>query len=133
MEVVAHALFFGVHVTEVVVVGLYLDGDVLDDFEPVAFESNAFDGVIGHQAHFVYAEKIKYLSTDAVVALVSTVAEVYVGLDGIKSLFLKLISADFIHQTDAATLLIEIDHGASPLALYHAQGLMELLAAVAAL
>ena len=36
MEVVAHALFLGVHVEAVILVGYHLDRNVLNYFEPIA-------------------------------------------------------------------------------------------------
>lgn len=131
VEVVAHTGFFGVHVKFVVVVGGDFYGHVLDDFEAVAFEADALDGIVGHKLHLFDAEKVEYLGADTIITLVGLMTEMDIRLDGIKTLFLKFICPDLFHQTDAAALLIEIDHSSPALTLYHLHGFVELLAAIA--
>ena len=56
MQLVSHALFLGVHVKFVVGIGLDFDRNVLDDFQTVAFQPDAFDRVVCHQTHFTDAD-----------------------------------------------------------------------------
>ena len=50
----SHAFLFGFQVTQVVLVRCSLDGYVLDYLQPVALQSYALDGVVGHEAHLLY-------------------------------------------------------------------------------
>lgn len=75
MEGVAHAVAFGAEVALIVGIGGYFDGDVLYDFESVGLESDALDGIIGYQTHFVDAQMAEHLCATAVVALVGFEAE----------------------------------------------------------
>lgn len=130
MEVVAHSFFFGVHVEAVVFVGGDFDGDVFDDFESIAFESDSFDGVVGHETHFLDAEEVENLRSDAIVAFVGSVSEVDVCLDGVKAFFLEFIGFDFVHESDSTAFLVEVDDGAASFFFDHAEGAVELFAAV---
>ena len=128
----AHAFLLGAHVEGVVFVGGDFDGHVLDHLQPVGFESDALDGVVGDEAHFGDADAAEDLCAHAVVALVSFMAEVQVGLDGVHAFVLQLVGVDLVHQPDAAALLVEVDHHAAPFFFDHAHSHVELLAAVAA-
>lgn len=131
-EVVPHAGFFCSHISAVVVVGSDFDWNDFDDFEPEAFESATLDGVVCHESHLANAEEVEDLSTDAVFALVGSVSEVDVSLDGVESFFLELISLDFVHKTYATSFLVEVNDGTAAFSINHLHGAMELLAAVAA-
>ena len=82
-EDVAHTILLRLHVEGVMLIGLDLQRKRLDDFEAVAFEADALDGVIGEQAHLLDAELLEDLSADAVVTFVSLVTEVEVRFDGV--------------------------------------------------
>lgn len=69
---------------------------------------------------------------DAVVALVHAEAQLHVGVHGVQSLVLKLVCLDFVAESDAAPLLLEVDDRALPLLFDHAHRFMQLIAAVAA-
>ncbi len=131
MEVVPHAFLFSVHVAQIIRIGLHLYRNVFDHFKTVAFESYALDGIIGHQTHLAYPEKIQDLRTYSIVALVGSVAEVYVCFYGIKTFFLKLVCADFVHKSYAPAFLTEVDYGSAAFRFYHLHCFVQLLAAIA--
>ena len=79
----AHTILLRLHVEGVMLIGLDLQRKRLDDFEAVAFEAYALDGVVGEQAHLLDAELLEDLSADAVVTFVSLVTEVEVRFDGV--------------------------------------------------
>lgn len=133
VEFVSHALLLGVHVEAVVGGRLCLYGDILHHLKAIAFEADALHGIVSHEAHLSYSKLMEYLGAHAVVALVGLVAELEIGIDGINALLLKLVSPDLVHQADSAALLTEIEDNAASLLLDHLHGLVELLAAVAAL
>lgn len=68
LEGVAHADALGFEVSLVVGIGGEGDGELLGDFEAVAFEADDFFGVVGHQADFPDAEVGEDLGSHAVVA-----------------------------------------------------------------
>ena len=131
MEVVAHKVFLGCHVAEIVVVGLDFDGDVFHDVETVALKANTFYGIVGHESHVGDAEAAEYLSADAVIAFVGFVAQQYIGFDGIMTLLLEFVCLYLIHKTYATTLLIEIYDSTATLFFNHFESFMELIAAIA--
>ena len=75
MQVVSHTVLLRPEITLVILVGLDNDGNYLGDFEAVAFEAGALDGVVGDEAHLGDVLVTEYLGTDAVVALVGLEAE----------------------------------------------------------
>ena len=129
---VPHAFLLGLHVEGVVFVGLDLERDALHDLKAIGLEADALDGVIAHQAHLADAELLEDLRPDAVVTFVGLVPEVEVGIDGVEALFLELVGAYLLHQTDATALLVEVDDEAAALLLDELHGLVQLLAALAA-
>lgn len=66
---------FGFEVFFVVAVGFDADGDLLGDFEAVAFEADDFFGVVGEEADFVEAKIDEDLGAEAVFAEVHGEAE----------------------------------------------------------
>ena len=131
VEGVAHAVALGGEVEAVVDVGGYLYRHIFYNFQAVAFQTYALDGVVGNQTHFVYAQVVQDLCSYAIVAFVGFMAQMQVGVYGVHTLLLKLVGPDFVHQTDASALLQEVNKGASTLLFNHAERLMQLLAAVA--
>ena len=131
MQVVAHAFLLRLEVTLVVLIGFNFDGYILNDFKAVSFEANALYRVVGHKTHFAHTKKVEDLCTDAVVAQVGVVAQVNVGVNGIKALFLQLISCDFCHKTDATTFLIEVEHNSLAFFFHHTHSTVKLFATIA--
>jgi hypothetical protein len=125
--------FLGFEVACVVLVGFLFDGDLLDDFEVMAFESDDFSGVVGHEADFADAEVGDDLGADAVVAEVHGEAEFKVGFDGIETLLLEFVGFDFAVEADATTFVAaHVDDDAGSFLFDALHGGVELAAAVAA-
>ena len=70
MQMMPHALLFSVHVALVVRVGSNLYRHILHNLQAVAFEAHAFGGIVCHQTHFLNAEHVQNLGTNAIIALV---------------------------------------------------------------
>ena len=91
----AHALLLGEHVAQVISVGGYLYAHIFHYFKTIAFQADTLDRVVGDQTHFLYAELAENLCAYAIVALVGFVAEMEIGVYGVKTFFLKLVGSDF--------------------------------------
>jgi len=133
MQGMSHTCLFGLQITQIVLVWSYLDGHILDDFESVCLKTYTLHWVVGEQAHLVHADMAQHLCSTSVVALVGLESQVYVGVDGIKSLLLQLIGCNLVHQSDATTFLLHVDYHTLALFLDGLHGLVQLLAAVTAL
>ena len=127
----SHAVLFGAQVAFVVLVGLNDDGHGLHNLQSVTFEAAAFDGVVGEQPHLPHAEVAQHLGSDAVVAFVGFEAEGEVGVNGVHALLLQVVGFQLVDQADATPLLTHIEDYAATFLLYHAHGLVQLVAAVA--
>ena len=130
MERVGHAVFLRLEIEPVMLGRGNLDGNVLDYLQAVTLQADTFHGIIGDQTHFPDTEFMEDLSPHAVVALISLMPQVEIGVYGVHALLLEFISPDFIHQTDAATFLEKIDYGAATFFVDHPERLMKLLAAI---
>lgn len=130
---VSHFGFFGLEVFFVVRVDLRGDGNLFDDFKAVAVKPNDFFGVVGKEANFSKAEISEDLGADAILAEIGFVAEFEIGVDGVITLFLEFVGADFGGEANAAAFLaqVEKDSFAAGGDLFH--GLAQLAAAVATL
>ena len=129
---VPHAVALGLAIPLVVLVGRYLYGHVLHNLQSVGFESYALHGVVGEQAHLVYAEMPEHLRSATVVALIGLESEVYVGVYRVVALLLQLVGGYLVHEPYAASFLLHVYHHAFALLVYHLHGLVQLFAAVAA-
>lgn len=133
LDEVTHFGFFGLKVFFVVGVDFSEDGNLFNDFKAVAVESDDFFGIVGKEANFSEAEIGEDLGADAVFTEVGVVAEFEVGVDGVITLFLEFVGADFGGEADAAAFLAHVKEDAFAGAgdLFH--GLAQLAAAVATL
>ena len=127
-----HAHLLGFEVVLVVLVGRDDDRHDLVDVQPVAFQSGAFERVVGHQAHVFDPQLADDAGPDAVIAFVDAESQPQVGFGRVEPLVLQLVGFDLVAQADAAPLLVEVDDRAFAFALDHAHGFVELFAAVAA-
>lgn len=125
-------LLFRLQVPSIVAVGGDADGDLLDDFEAIALEADDLLGVIGEEADFSDPEVVEDLRADAVFAEIGGEAEFCVGLDRIEALLLEPVGADFGGEPDAAALLAHVDEDTPAGRVDVAEGIVELVAAVAA-
>ena len=128
----AHAGFLGVHIELVVAVGGYLNGHIFNHLDTIALQTHALNGVISHQTHFCHAQNAKDISTHAVIAFIGLEAQMDIGIDGVHAVFLKLVGLDFVHQTDAASLLIHIHQQAFAFLFNHLHRHVQLLTALTA-
>src|SRR5262245_5484014 len=133
MKNVPELLLLGAEILEVLLVRLHLEGYALDDGEPVALDPGALAGVVRDDAHLADAEVVEDLGAHAVVAQVRGEAEPLVRLHRVEPLaVLEAVRSDLVLEADAAAFLAHVEQHALALALDHAHGGLELLAAVAA-
>ena len=97
VKVMAHAGLLGVHVKLVVAIRFHFDGHVLDHLEAIALQTNALDGIVGHQTHLGHAQNAQDISTDAIVALVRLEAQVHIGVNSVKTMLLQFVGFDLVH------------------------------------
>ena len=83
--------------------------DLLNDFQSVSFQANDFLGIVGQKADFSHSQIVKHLGSHAVVAEIGGIAQLFVGLDGVESLFLKFVSMDFGGESNATAFLPEVE------------------------
>jgi hypothetical protein len=133
VEEMAHLLFLGLHVAQVFLARLDLQGDALADLQAVAGQGDVLGRVVGDQLQLLQPQVAQDLRPDAVVALVGLEAQLDVGLDGVQPRFLQLVGHDLAGQADAAPLLVEqVEEHAALFAADHLHRPLQLLAAVAA-
>ena len=107
-----HLFLLCAHVTQVVRVGLHLYCYVLYNNYAKTLQTYSFYGIIRHQSQLFCTHSTQNMSTYAIISLVGIKAEMNVCFDCIFALFLEFVGADFVHQTDASTFLIEVDEDA---------------------
>ena len=131
-NVVAHLVAFGFEILRVVLVGLELDGHLLDDLEFVPLQTDDLARVVGHEADLTDAEIKEDLCAEAVVAQVHREAELEVRLHRVVALLLELVSVDLGGQSDAATFLTHVKQHAATFLLDASQRGVKLTTAIAA-
>lgn len=129
----SHFGFFGLKVFFVVGVGLRGDGNLFDDFKSVAVKSDNFFGIVGEKANFSESEISEDLGANAVFAKVGFVAEFEIGVDGVITLLLEFVSADFGDEANASAFLAHVKEDAFAGGGDSFHGLAQLAAAVATL
>ncbi len=127
-----HFFFFCAHIALVVGVGCNLDGYILDNLYSIALQSDALDGVIGHETQFACPHFAENLRPDAIVSFIGVESQVDVRLYRVEAVLLQFVRLYLVHQSDAASFLVHIDDDAFSLGLYHLHGSVELFAAFAA-
>src|SRR3954454_24011686 len=133
LEQVAELLLLGAQVRDVLVVRLRAQRHPLDDLEAVALDTAVLRRVVRQQPHGRDTEVDEDLGTDAVLTRVDGEAELEVRLDGVATLLLELVRAQFVAEADAASFVAaQVDHDAFAGVVHALQRLFELLAAVAA-
>ena len=83
--------------------------DLLHDFQSVTFQANDFLGVVGQKADFSHPQIVKHLGSHTVVPEIGGIAQLFVGFDGVESLFLKFVGLDFGGESDATAFLPEVE------------------------
>ena len=129
---VAHLLALGLQVALVGGFGGYLGGDTLYNLD--ACQSECFDlfRIVGDKADLREAKLLENLSGKLELAAVGFIAKLKIGLDGVESLVLKFVSAEFGHEADASAFLLLVEEDTCTCICNGAEGELELLAAVAA-
>ena len=129
---VAHLVALGFEVAGVEL-GLGDDGgEAFDNLNAVSFEGGYLFWVVGDEADGGDAEVPEDPGGELELAAVSLEAKLEVGLDGVATLFLKLIGAELGHEADAATFLLFVKENADAGGADGVEGKLKLLAAVAA-
>ena len=128
----AHAVFLGLQVFFGVLVGLDFGGYALNYGDSGAFQGGHLIGIVGDKAHGLYAEMLQHSGGQSVLAIVGIVAELFVGLDGVKAPILEFVSLELGHEADTAAFLLLIDKDAGAGVGDHGESHFELLAAVTA-
>ena len=130
-QTVAEFGLLGLEVGEIVLVGRHLERELFHDLNAVYFEAADLLGVVGEDAQPPQAQVAEDVGADAVVAAVDRQSEFFVGFDGIEPFVLQLVRPQLIVQPDTASLLTKIDQCPLARLLYHLQGRVKLLPAVA--
>ena len=132
IEDVAHLCLLGAEVALEGFLGHDFGGDALGDGDASGLEGCDFFGVVGDEADLGEAEELEDLGGELVGAAVGGEAEFDVGLDGVHALVLQLVSFEFGHEADAASFLLLVEEDAGAGLGDHAEGELELEAAIAA-
>ena len=112
-------------------IGFGPDRHLLDHFQTVALEPDNFFLVIGEEPELSHAKIEKNLCTEPVIAQVSCVSEFRVGLYGVESFLLQLVSVDLCRQPDTAALLSHINQNALAFLFDLPQRRVQLISAIA--
>ena len=92
MECVAHAVALSAKIALVVLIGHHFYRHVLHYLKPVSLQADTLCGIVGQQAHLVYAKVAQHLRSAAIVTLVGCESEVHVCVYGVVAFFLQLVS-----------------------------------------
>ena len=122
---------FSFQIAAVMRIGTDFNGNLLDDLQSVAFETDNLFGIISEQANSFQAKIGEDLCAETVLAEIHVEAELSVGFHRVVALFLQLIGFDFGRQANAASFLAHIDHNSATGFGNLAHGLMELRATIA--
>ena len=112
LEQVPELRLFCLEIFFVVRIGFGPDRHLLDHFQTVALEPDNFPRVICEEPELSHTQIEKNLCAEPVIAQVSCVSEFRVGLYGVESFLLQLVSVDFCRQPDTAALLSHINQNA---------------------
>jgi len=123
----AQFLLLGLQVTLGETRGLHDQRNALNDLDPLTTQALDLVRIVGHQTDFRNAEILQYLGTETVGALIGLKAQLQVGFHGINSAILKLVSIDFIQQSNAPSFLHLIDKNAGTCSFNLGQCLLQLL------
>ena len=106
---------FGVEVALIVRISLGSNGNLIDDLETVALETDHLFGIVGEQPNLPDAEIVEDLSPHPVVAQVGGEAQFLVGFHGIEALFLEFVGVDLGGESDSAAFLTQVEQDAAVL------------------
>src|SRR6476660_8749616 len=115
----------------VVRIGFSPDRHLLDHFQSVPLQPHNFLRIIREEPELSHAQIEKNLSAKPVIAQVGCESEFRVGLYGVESFLLQLVSVDFCRQSDTAALLSHVNQNALSFLLYLPQCRVQLISAIA--
>ena len=98
----------------------------------ITFKSDSFYRIICHKSQIFSTHGTQNLCTYSIIPLIGIKAQMDICLYCVVALLLQFVCFDFVHQTYAPTLLIQIDEYAFALFFYSAHGFLQLFAALAA-
>ena len=90
-----------------------------------------FFRVIGQQTNFVHAQQLEHIRTQREITLICRKAQLMVSFNGIITLVLQRVGADFIEQADIASFLTMIKQDTAPFFSNMGESRFELEAAIA--
>ena len=128
----SHPARFRTQVAHVDDVWQGFDRHALDHLDPVLSERVQLSGVVRHDTRASHTEFAQHCGGRGVVASVDREAERDVRVDRVEATVLKRVRADLVEQTDAASLVAEVEEHAAVGAPHLLEAGFELLAAVAA-
>src|SRR5262249_53576850 len=114
-ERVAELLTFGCQIACVLRIRVDLDRHLLDDRQAVAVEAAELPGIVREDPDGREAEVGEDLVPDPPLARVRGKAELEVRLDGIEPIFLQLVRAELVEESDPTALLRHVEEDAPPL------------------
>ena len=112
-------------------IGFGPDRHLLDHFQTVALQADNFLRIICEEPELPHAQIEKNLCAEPVIAQVSCVSEFRVGLYGVESFLLQLVSVDFCRQPDTAALLSHVNQNALAFLFDLPQRGVQLISAIA--
>jgi hypothetical protein len=101
-------------VSFVVRIGCRANGKLFNDFKIVTFEPNDLAWIVCEQADLADTQINEDLRSKAVVAEIYGESQLFVGLNGIKPLFLEFVGMDLGREPNASAFLAHINKNACP-------------------
>src|SRR5580704_8422436 len=109
VQQVAHLFLLGPQVRGRNLVDAWLAGNSLHDFDAGFFQLANFLRVVGQEADLFRAELFEDLSGKVIFARIRGKAQLLVGFHSVHPAILQFVSAELVHQADAAAFLREIE------------------------
>ena len=133
LEFMSHSCFLSFKIRAVVFVWFNYDRDIFNDGQSIAFQADTLDWVIGDETEFADSHFSKNLCANAIFAFVGSETEMDVSIYCIVAFFLEFVGSNFVHQSDAASFLAEVNNDAFTFFFYHSHGFVQLFATIASL
>ena len=127
----SHLVLLGLEVETVDLIRFDDDRNGFHNLDAVTEQSGALGGVVGDEAQTGGVLVAQDLRSDTIVALIGLEAELDVGLHGVAPQLLQMVRPQFVHQSDATTLLVHVEHHSPTLFIHHLHRAVKLSAAVA--
>ncbi len=109
VEKVTHLGIFGIHVELVLLIAGHLDLFATYYLESESSQSIYLGWIIGHQDQLMNAQVSQNGGTCTILAEIGCKAECKIGLYSIHTLILKCIGTELVDESDATTLLTQVE------------------------